>query len=163
MINKTHPIAQKIIKEALKHTEQLYSLLAEEAALLQLKTTPLVLSENTQHKNEVIALLNTFSNQVGQLLASEKIENDTGMSQYFVIAKQAGIDVSESSNDWQKLTELSKKCRTLNEQNGASIYILNQHSQRILNILKGKSETINTYGRNGRAKSNLYSNTLISV
>ncbi len=163
MIHKTHPIAQQLIKKALEHTEQLYSLLTEEATLLQSKTTPVALSKNTQQKNEVIALLNTFSNQVKQLLDSENISNDTGMSQYFIIAKQAGIDVSESSNDWQKLTELSKKCRALNEQNGASIHILNQHSQRILNILKGKNQSIHTYGRNGRAKSDLYSSTLISV
>jgi len=163
MINKTHPIAIKLIATALDNTQQLYQLLNEESILLKTKAQTQAIDIIVQKKNTLVSQLNTFTNQVEQLLASEKLDKQDGMIEYFAIAKQADIDTTESLSNWQKLTELSKKCRTLNEKNGASIHILNQHTQRILNILKGKSQTINTYSRDGRAKSNLYSRTLVSV
>lgn len=163
MINKTHPIAQKLIQSALEHTQQLERLLTEEARLLKSTSPAQALDLITQQKNSLVSQLTTFSNQVEQILASEKLGKKEGMTQYFIIAELAGIDISKSSSNWHKLTELAKNCRTLNEQNGACIHILNQHSQRILNILKGKPQTINTYSRDGRAKSNLYSRTLVSV
>jgi len=163
MINKTHPIALKLIQSALEHTQQLEQLLTEEAALLKGKSPALALDTITGQKNTLVSQLTTFANQVEQILATEKLSKEAGMPQYFVIAELAGIDTSTSSANWHKLTDASKNCRLLNEQNGACIHILNQHSQRILNILKGKSQTINTYSRDGRAKSNPYSRTLVSV
>jgi len=163
MIHKTHPLATKLIATALDNTQQLYQLLSEESILLKAKSQTQSLDLIVQKKNALVSQLNTFTNQVEQLLASEKLSKQDGMIQYFAITKQAGIDTIESLSHWQNLTELSKKCRTLNEQNGASIHILNQHTQRILSILKGKPQTINTYSRDGRAKSNLYSRTLVSV
>ena len=163
MIHKTHPLATKLIATALDNTQQLYQLLNEESVLLKIKSQTQSLDLIVQKKNALVDQLNTFTNQVEQLLASEKLNKQDGMTQYFSIAQQANIDTTESLNNWQKITELSKKCRTLNEQNGASIHILNQHTQRTLNILKGKSQTINTYGRDGGVKSNLYSRTLVSV
>ena len=163
MIKKTYPIAQKLIKTALEQTEQLHQLLSEEAVVLKTKTQIQALNTISEQKNSIISQLTTFARQVEQILASEKLDKKEGMPRYFAIAEQAGIEASESSDDWQTLTDLSKKCRNLNEQNGASIHILNQHTQRILNILKGKPQTINTYSRDGRAKNSLYSRTLISV
>jgi flagella synthesis protein FlgN len=163
MIHKTHPLATKLIATALENTQQLHQLLNEESILLKAKSQTQTLNLIVQKKNALVAQLNTFTNQVEQLLASEKLNKQDGMIQYFTIAQQANIDTTESLSNWQKLTELSKTCRTLNEQNGASIHILNQHTQRILNILKGKPQTINTYGRDGGVESNLYSRTLVSV
>ncbi|MCF7970336.1 MAG: flagellar protein FlgN [Methylococcaceae bacterium] len=163
MINKTHPIAIKLIATALDNTQQLYQLLNEESVLLKTKAQTQTLDVIVQKKNALVSQLNTFTSQVEQLLASEKLSKQDGMIQYFAIAKQANIDTTESLSNWQKLTELSKACRTLNDKNGASIHLLNQHTQRILSILKGKPQTINTYSRNGRAQSNLYSRTLVSV
>jgi len=163
MIHKTHPLATKLIATALNNTQQLYQLLNEESTLLKTKDQTQALNVTVQKKNALVSQLNTFTNQVEQLLASEKLSKQDGMIQYFSIAKQANIDTTESLSNWQKLTELSKKCRRLNEQNGASIHILSQHTQRVLSILKGKPQTINTYSRDGRAKNNLYSRTLVSV
>jgi flagella synthesis protein FlgN len=163
MIHKTHPLATKLIATALDNTQQLYQLLSEESTLLKAKSQTQSLDLIVQKKNALVSQLNTFTNQVEQLLASEKLSKQDSMIQYFAIAKQAGIDTRESLSHWHNLTELSKKCHILNEQNGASIHILNQHTQRILSILKGKPQTINTYSRDGHAKSHLYSRTLVSV
>ncbi|MDF1583807.1 MAG: flagellar protein FlgN [Methyloprofundus sp.] len=163
MIHKTHPLATKLIATALNNTQQLYQLLNEESILLKAKGQTQALDLIVQKKNALVSELNTFTSQVEQLLASEKLSKQDGMIQYFAIAKQTDIDTTESLSNWQKLSELSKKCRTLNEQNGASIHILNQHTQRILSILKGKPQTTNTYSRDGRAKSTPYSRTLVSV
>jgi len=163
MIEKTHPIAITLIATALDNTQQLHHLLSEEATLLKAKSKAQMLDELTQKKNVLIGKLTTFANQVDQLLKSEKLSKEDGMVQYFAIAKQANMDTTESSSNWEKLSQLSKKCRTLNEQNGACIHMLNLHTQRILNILKGKPQTTNTYSRNGRTKSNPYSRTIVSV
>jgi flagella synthesis protein FlgN len=117
----------------------------------------------TKQKNEVIALLSTFSKQVEQILASEKLSKEQGMDAYFEIATKADIDTSSSYKNWQELVEVSKKCRAINEQNGACLHILNKHSLRVLDVLKGKDPTVTTYNKSGHAKSSHSSSTTISV
>ena len=163
MIEKTHPIAQKLILTAVEDTLQLEQLLTDEALLLAKKVHIQTLDSITQQKMALVKKLATFARQVEQVLASEKLSQEEGMLQYFAVAQQANIDTSISLTAWHKLTEHSKNCRSLNEKNGACIHILNQHSARILNILKGKPQLVNTYGRNGRTSSNRYSQTLVSV
>ncbi len=163
MIEKTHPIAQKLIQTAVADTLKLEQLLTNEALVLTKKTQIQALDSITQQKTALVKKLATFSRQIEQVLASEKLSQEEGMLKYFEIAKQAGIDTSISLNAWHKLTKHSQNCRTLNEKNGACIHILNQHSTRILNILKGTSQLSNTYGRNGRTKHSRYSQTQLSV
>jgi len=163
MINKTHPIAQQLIKTALEQTQLLHQQLIEEALVLKKQTQVDTLNSITLEKNKIISQLSTFTEQIDQILASEKLDKKTGMDQYFSLASHAGIDTSESSQNWQKLRTLSKKCQLLNEENGASIHILSQHTQRILDILKGKPQEINTYSRDGQAKTDSGSRSLTSV
>lgn len=163
MIHKTHPIAKKLTQKALEQTENLLKLLTDEAQLLTTKPQFQTLEAITEQKKTLINQLNTFSSQVEQILATEKLDKQSGMLEYFAIAQKNGLDTTESLNHWKKLTHLAKKCQVLNEQNGACIHILNRHNQRILNILKGGNQAINTYSRDGRTKASLYSQTLISV
>lgn len=163
MINKTHPIARQLILTAIEQTEQLHQLLSKEAIALQSKTKIDELNAITLEKNKTVSQLSIFSKQIEQILSAEKLDPTTGMSEYFTRAEQAGIDTTESSRNWEKMLSLSKKCRQLNEQNGASIQILNQHTQRILDVLKGKPQEIDTYSKKGQAKNASVSHTFTSV
>jgi len=163
MIDKTHAITLQLVETALDNTKLLFQLLTKEATLLSGKAAAHKFDALTAQKNEVIALLTTFTKQVDQILASEKLSKEEGMDAYFSIAKKAGIDTSISHNNWNQLLITSQQCRDINEQNGACLHILNKHSLRVLDVLKGKDLSITTYGKNGHTNSGNASTTTISV
>ena len=164
MIEKTYPITEKVLASTLSAVQKLFELLNKESENLVLKTDPVALSTIVAHKREVVTQLELFSDQLGQLLETEKLAADhAGIDQYLNIAQTAGINIGDSRICWSSITALSKKCRILNEQNGASIDLLSRHTQRAIQILKGKSQMANTYGPDGSARSEIFSHTLISV
>lgn len=164
MINKTFPITEKLLASGFKSTQKLFELLNAESEQLKQKTDPTVLSALAANKKETVAQLEQFSKQLGQVLATEKLlVSQEGVMSYLATAKAAGINIAQSLQYWLDITELSKKCRSLNEQNGACIDLLSRHTQRALQILRGKSQLTSTYGPDGSTRSELFSYTLISV
>jgi flagella synthesis protein FlgN len=164
MIEKTFPIAEKLLNNGLMAAQRLLELLHGEADILSKKVDPEALTLMVAKKKEVVVLLEEFSKQLGQVLATEKLTADhSGIEQYLLKAQLAGINIGESRGSWANITALSKKCRTLNEQNGAGIELLSRHTQRALQIVKGKSPQVSTYGRDGAARSEQFSHRLISV
>ncbi|HBA66293.1 MAG TPA: flagellar protein FlgN [Methylococcaceae bacterium] len=164
LISQTFPIAEKLIVNGLSLTEQLYQALQQEA--ITLKQSPLAetLDEITRQKQPLAQELNLFAKQLAQILETEKLPNTrAGLSDYLERAIQAGLDTSKTDENWTALIKTTEKCQLLNEQNGASIEILLRHTRQSLNILKGKPQTINTYGPDGNTKSDLFSGTLFSV
>jgi len=112
----------------------------------------------------VVAQLEQFSRQLGQVLATEKLLiNQESVISYLEKAKAANFSTEQALQCWLDIVALSKKCRSLNEKNGASIDLLNRHTQRSLQILRGKSQLTSTYGPDGSTRSVLFSHTLISV
>lgn len=164
MIQKTLPITGKLIINAIQITEQLLQKLNAEAGVLKVGKPALMIQEFANQKQELVSQLNRFSTQLSQILATEKLPQGIGgIKQYFILAKNAGLATDEITQQWSKLSSLSKKCRRLNEQNGASIELLSRHTERALHIIKGKPLVANTYGPDGTTKSDLYSRPLISV
>lgn len=164
MIEKTFPIAEKLLANGLKSTQKLFELLNAEFEQLKQKTDPTILSNLAANIKDTVSQLEQFSKQLGQVLATEKLViNQEGVTSYFSKAQTAGINVADSSKVWLDIVTLSKKCRTLNEQNGASIDLLSRHTQRSLQVLRGKSQLTTTYGPDGTTRSELFSHTLISV
>lgn len=164
MIEKTFPIAEKLLANGLKSTQKLLELLNTEYEHLKVKTDPVTIANLAAHKKEVVTQLEQFSKQLGQVLATEKlVVSQEGIISYLSKAKTAGINIADSYRYWLDITTLSKTCRSLNEQNGASIDLLNRHTQRALQILRGKSQLATTYGPDGSTRSELFSHTLISV
>ena len=69
--------------------------------------------------------------QFSQILATEGLQmSSQGIDDYFKQAKLIELEASNSISDWSKITQLAKQCRVINEQNGASINTLAQHTQR---------------------------------
>ena len=164
MIEKTFPITEKLLNNGLKDTQKLLELLNAESENLGQKTDPNALSLIAANKKDVVVQLELFSKQLGQILATEKLIADhNGINTYLSKAQAAGINIEDSRRCWANITALSKKCRTLNEQNGASIDLLSRHTQRALQILRGRSQLTSTYGPDGSTRGELFSHTLISV
>ncbi len=163
MIEKSYPVATKLAKNGLIHTQKLFHLLGEEASLLRKNESPELLAGIAAEKQLLVTQLNQFTKQLSQILNTEKLALDqNGIKNYLDKAKNAGLKATELSQYWFEITELSKKCRDLNERNGASIDLLTRHNQRSLQIIKGSGQSINTYGPDGTTSSELNSQNLVS-
>ena len=128
MIEKTFPITEKLLATGLKSTQKLFELLNAESEQLKQNTDPAALSTLAANKKEVVAQLEQFSKQLAQVLATEKLlVSQEGIMSYLAKAKATGITIAQSLQYWLDIAELSKQCRSLNEQNGASIDLLSRH------------------------------------
>ena len=161
MIEKTFPITEKLLANGLISIRKLYELLSTEYEHLKQKIDPITLSTLATNKKELVAQLEQFSKQLSQVLATEKLSiNQEGVVSYLEKAKGAAFSTDKALQHWLDIETLSKNCKSLNEQNGASIDLLSRHTQRSLQVLRGKSQLASTYGR---TRSVLFSHTLISV
>ena len=164
MIEKTFPITEKLLATGLRGAQKLLELLSHEHDQLKQARDPARLLALANEKREAVAQLEQFSKQLGQVLATEKLMMGAdGIAHYFEKAQQANFNINDAWQCWLNISELSKKCRLLNEQNGASIALLSRHTQRSLQLLRGKSQLATTYGPDGSTRSELFSHTLISV
>ena len=164
MINKTFPIAEKLLISGLQLSRSLHLQLQEEMDILKRNQPAASLDTITRQKQQLINELDLFAKQLGQVLETEQLPNNrTGINAYFDKAAKAGLNISEAAEKWEQITDLAAKSRELNDQNGASIDLLLRHTRQSLNILKGKPQTPHTYGPDGSTKSDLFSGTLISV
>jgi len=164
MIEQTYPITEKLVSNALYLVEQLYQQLTQEADALQQGQNAELINTIAANKKQLVEQLELFNTQCGQLLATEKLPNSQeGINEYFQRAAAASLLTDTLTNNWTRIQSLCSECRTLNEQNGASIALLSLHTNRSLHILKGKSQASNTYGPDGSSQSERYTRTLISL
>ncbi|MDI1229729.1 MAG: flagellar protein FlgN [Methylobacter sp.] len=164
MIQKTYPITEQLILNALQLAQQLHQELNRELDALKKTQQAELISTIAANKKQLVVQLEQFNTQLAQVLATEKLPNDQkSISEYFKRAETAGLLTAESISNWAQLMLVCAECKSLNEQNGAGIDLLSRHTKRSLDILKGKPEFANTYGSDGSAKSDRYSRTLISV
>ena len=164
MINKTYPITEKLLKKGLNSSLKLLELLTREADNLKKNADSTSISTIAASKKETVTQLDQFSNQLSQVLATEKLQmSPNGVSEYLKKAETVKLNTSTSTTLWKEIISISKQCRILNEKNGASINLLAQHTQRSLQILKGKSQQATTYGPDGSTYSERLSQPLVSV
>jgi flagella synthesis protein FlgN len=115
----------------------------------------------TAQKKQLIGQLEAFNTQFSQVLVAENLPNNqTGINEYFKRAEAAGLPTNETVMHWQQIQLICAECKDLNEQNGASIELLSLHAKRSLDILKGKTQGPNTYGRDGVSQSEALSHSL---
>jgi flagella synthesis protein FlgN len=164
MIDKTYPILEKLIVNALELAQQLHQALNQEAEALKKNHQSELIDTLASNKKQLVAQLEQFNTQLTQVLATEKLPNNPdSIKAYFKKAENAGLAAEVSVRNWEHLMQVCSACRSLNEQNGAGIDLLLRHSKRSLDILKGKPEFANTYGSDGSTKSARFSRSLISV
>ncbi len=164
MIEKTFPITEKLILNALQLARQLHQELRKEAEALKKTQHAELIVSIAANKKQLVAQLEQFNSQLAQVLTTEKLPNNhESIAEYFHRAKTAGLLTAEPYNNWEQLMGICLECRNLNEQNGACVELLSRHTKRSLDILKGKPAFANTYGSDGIAKSERYGRPLISV
>lgn len=164
MINKTYPITEKLLKKGLDLSLNLLNQLSTEADSLKRSADSATISTIAVNKKTTVSQLDQFSKQMTQVLATEKLPmSPIGMTEYFKKAEKVSLNTSGSTRLWKEILSISKQCRDLNEKNGASINLLAQHTQRALQILKGKSQQATTYGRDGSTYNERVSQTVFSV
>jgi flagella synthesis protein FlgN len=164
MIEKTYPITEKLILNALQLGQQLHQELNREADALKKTQHAELINDIAANKKQLVAQLEQFNAQFTQVLATEQLPNDQeSIKEYFERAKSIGLLTAESMNNWAQLMLVCAECRALNEQNGAAIELLSRHAKRSLDILKGKPALTNTYGSDGSPQSDRHTHRLISV
>lgn len=164
MIEKTYPITEKLVLNALQLAQQLHQELNREADALKKNQQAELINNIAANKKQLVAQLEQFNAQLAQVLATEKLPNNQeSIREYFKRAETANLPTAELIGNWTQLMLVCADCRNLNEQNGAGIDLLSRHTKRSLDILKGKPAFANTYGADGSTQSDRYSHTLISV
>jgi flagella synthesis protein FlgN len=164
MIEKTYPITEQLILNALQLAGQLHLELSQEAEALKKTQQAELINDIAANKKQLVAQLEQFNAQLAQVLATEKLPDDQeSIQEYFKRAEAAGLLPAASISSWAQLMLICAECKSLNEQNGASVDLLYRHTKRSLDILKGKSEVTTTYGSDGSTQSAPYRHTLISV
>ncbi len=164
MIEHTFPIAEQLISNALQLSQRLYQQLTQEADSLVRSPQSGFISVVANNKRDLVTQLDLFNKQLEQILAAEQLpHSQDGINTYFQMAVIANLSTDTLKANWEQLMRLCADCKHLNEQNGASIEILARHNKRTLHILKGKSEVVTSYGRDGGVISEFQNSTLISV
>lgn len=164
MIEKTFPITEKLLDKGLDLSKKLYDLLSQEEGVLKQRSPAEHLSVIARHKKETIFRLEQFSEQLAQVLSSENLSlPQEGMERYLRQARAKGLQTENAQLQWEQILDTGKKCRDLNEQNGAAIDLLTRHNERLLRILRGQSQTTTTYGPDGATRDARFSQTYVSV
>jgi flagella synthesis protein FlgN len=164
MIEHTFPIAEQLMINALQLAQRLYQQLTQEADSLIRTPQASFISAVANNKRELVTQLDLFNKQLEQILVAEQLPHSPeGVEAYFQLVKISGLSADALELNWKQLIRLCNDCKHLNEQNGASIDILARNNKRTLHILKGKSENITSYGRDGAVISDFQNNTFVSV
>ena len=162
MIEKTFPLVEKLIVDALTNAGQLLEQLNQEADALKTIQQTESIDRIAANKKLLVSKLEQFNVDLGRILASENLPgNQQGIDEYFIRAAAANLCTEPSASHWQSIRTLCAASKVLNEQNGASIDLLNRHTKRSLQILKGKPQHTSTYGPDGITQSDSYARTLV--
>ncbi len=164
MIEHTFPIAEQLMANALPLAQRLHQQLSQEADSLIRTQQASFIKAIADNKRDLVMQLDLFNKQLEQILAAEQLPHSIeGVEAYFQLVAIAGLSADTLRLNWEKLIELCTNCKNLNEQNGASIDMLARNTKRTLHILKGKSENITSYGRDGSTITEFQNNTFVSV
>lgn len=164
MIEHTFPIAEQLISNALQLAQRLYQQLTQEAEALVRQPQSSFISTVAGNKRDLVMQLDMFNKQLEQVLAAEQLPlSQEGVEAYFQMASDTGLSPMLVKMQWADLMSVCVNCKNLNEQNGASIEILARNNKRTIHILKGKSEVVTRYSRDGSVVSEFQNSTLVSV
>lgn len=164
MIEHTFPVAEQLLSNALQLAQRLHSQLTQEAESLIRTPQAGFINTIAENKRELVGQLDMFNKQLEQILAAEQLPlTPEGITTYFQRVSMTGLLPNNAQKNWEQLMKLCTDCKHLNEQNGASIEILARNNKRTLHILKGKSENVTAYGRDGTVISDFSNNTFVAV
>ena len=104
MINKTYPITEKLLENALILSLKLLEQLIKEADNLKTQTDSAMVSEIAVNKKETVSQLDKFSKQLTQVLATEKLPMTAdGVTEYFKKAEAVNLNTKNSTHLWKEI------------------------------------------------------------
>ncbi|KJV07855.1 flagella synthesis protein FlgN [Methylocucumis oryzae] len=164
LIDKTLPVLDQLLDHVVLAFEQLHQTLTEEAAVLASSTDADSVASLAAYKKQRVQQLELFNTHLTQILAAENLpHSQAGIQRYFELAAALGLSIDTTKAKWDTLQQLCQTCKTLNEQNGACIALLSRHNQRCLQLIKGNTQQVSTYGAKGQYKTEQQSRRLFSA
>lgn len=152
-----------IFQNLLNEIDNLYKCLLREADALDTRSST-DLNNISKEKERIIDQINHLTHQQNSFLSQHGV-SDMSAGIAASLEKIINLDpqLGELKTYWIKISDRITKCDQLNQQNGARIELLNCHTQRSLEILKGQSHLPYTYGPTGMKQKDQSNGSAISV
>lgn len=134
----------KLLEDELRLLQRLEQLLADEKALLLGDDSPERLEIACASRQECMGALLRLQDERSQLLRMSGYPTDNAG---LVLLIRACDPARELPPRWAECAELAKRCRALNDHNGALVSSRMRRIQGVLEVLTGSREGPNVYGR----------------
>ncbi len=129
--------------------ESLYELLKQESQVLVDGDVELIESLAAS-KQSVVARINRLTVQQNDFFGALNLPyGQEGLDAYMGQYMDSDSNMLELKSVWKKITQQLEESQVLNEANGACIELMNRHTERSLEIIRGGPSEEFTYGSNG--------------
>jgi len=152
-----------IFRNLLRAIKTLNKLLLRETDALDTKSST-SLETIAGDKEQIIERINNLTHQQNEFLGKFNLSgHKEGLATYLEQATKNDPKLAKLRIYWSKVTVALEQCQQLNQQNGARIELLNRHTERSLDILRGQSHLPYTYGPTGEKQKERTNQSAISV
>lgn len=157
-----YQILDELFDQYLRLMAEMHGLLEEEKESLR-KRDLISLQQATQTKESIAEHINGLTSAQQDLFKNHNLPTGrNGIDRLFaVLPSTAAIDAFRTK--WTQIKALAQECNDLNARNGAYIALMNQHVQRSLDVLHGRSQHEFVYGPDGTRRRPASSRKLLSV
>lgn len=143
--------------------DALHNLLLQESQALKARVAEEIAALALKKQNSVDSIVHQTELQ-NRFFESRQIPNgEAGLEYLLGKLDKENPDLGELRSYQKKIREDLKRCKTLNERNGASIELMNRHTRRALDILRSGGNPAQTYGPDGNTRNMPISSQRISV
>ncbi|WP_022949433.1 flagella synthesis protein FlgN [Methylohalobius crimeensis] len=144
-MNELHPASVEALQELEAETRHLYAVLIRERAVLRDRQWEKVL-ESTAEKTASLARVDDLWERLTGLPASKDIIPDW-------LADLTSTGPAEIQAVWAEIRHLARRCRELNESNGATIALLQEYNRKSLELVFGQRRQRVGYGADGQVQA----------
>lgn len=150
---------ETLLSQILLLTEKLAAQLSKESEALKGRS-PEQLNQVSRDKKELVAVLDQKTAQLNHFLAQQQLPgNKKGIEQ---LLNQFPNNHPNNQN-WKKIVQLTEECEKLNNINGTTVRVMQQHAKRCLDILRGNHRPETFYGADGYSQRESVSNSILTV
>lgn len=153
----------EILQNTLEEINILFSILQKESQSLsyghsdEIESVAKQKHASVKRIDQLTELQNSFFESI-QLPIGE-----TGFNRFLERFSHDKPGLAEIQKTHNKIKQSLEICRSLNNKNGASIELLNRHTQRAIDILRNQTQQPSTYGPDGSRQQSTVSRAGISV
>lgn len=149
-------LVREMLNRDLHAAQRLQALLTEERELLQARNHE-ALAALISEKNDHLTLLEGHAKERTALLQALQIDDNAASWQDFLASDD---NLRELIPLWQQLQSEVSQCNELNNLNGKLVARSQQTLKRLLDLVRGKTQSAGLYDASGSATNSAASNTL---